>query len=82
VSRAADSTTIALSKANHDATKGVFRDWLKANYGRAAGVKVNWKAVSPREIYNLSERMFDAAHVPQHARDAYYTAFHRYIYGL
>lgn len=67
---------------NSDATKAVFRDWLKANYGKPVGVKVDWKSVSPREIHSLSERMFDAASVPQDARSAYYSAFNRYIYGL
>jgi len=28
----------------------------------------------------LSERMFDAADVPQGARDEYYRAFNQYIY--
>ncbi|WP_161557853.1 ricin-type beta-trefoil lectin domain protein [Micromonospora sicca] len=81
-SRAADSTTIQLSKANHDATKAVYRDWLEARTGRRVGAKVDWSSVSSREIFDLSERMFDAASVPQKARDAYYTAFDRYIHGL
>jgi RHS repeat-associated protein len=82
VSRAGDSPVIALGKTNHDETGKVFRDWLESNYGRRVGVKVDWASVSPRSIYNLSEKMFDAANVPQAARDAYYRAFNSYIYGL
>ncbi|MDT3443600.1 DNRLRE domain-containing protein [Pseudofrankia sp. BMG5.37] len=82
VSRASDNPTIALSSANHGATKVVFRDWLEENYGARVGVKVDWASIGPREIYSLSERMFDAAGVPQAARDAYYGGFNRYIYGL
>ena len=81
-SRASDSTTIALTKSQHDATKEVYRDWLRENYGKPVGVKVDWKNISPREIFNLAERMFDAAKVPQIARDNYYSEFNRYIYGL
>jgi hypothetical protein len=81
-SRAGGSTTIQLSKANHDATKAVYRDWLEARTGKRVGAPVDWGTVSPREISDLSEQMFDAAGVPQTARDAYYSAFNRYIYNL
>ncbi|WP_328471701.1 polymorphic toxin-type HINT domain-containing protein [Actinoplanes sp. NBC_00393] len=81
-SRAAASTTVALTKAEHDATKAVYRDWLEARTGKRVGGKVNWKSVSPREIYDLSERMFDAAGVSQEARQQYYSQFTRYLYGL
>ncbi len=81
-SRAANSTTIQLSKANHAATGVVYRDWLEARTGRRVGAKVDWTSVTPREIFQLSESMFDAAKVPQEARNAYYSAFSRYIYGL
>jgi len=81
-SRAAGSTTVALTKAEHDATKAVYRDWLEARTGRRVGGKVDWKTVSPREIFDLSERMFDAAGVSQAARNDYYSEFTGYLYGL
>ncbi|WIM97628.1 DNRLRE domain-containing protein [Actinoplanes oblitus] len=81
-SRAAGSTTVALKKGEHDATKKVYRDWLEARTGKRVGGRVDWKKVSPQEIYELSERMFDAAGVAKPARDKYYAEFNRYIYGL
>jgi hypothetical protein len=48
--------------------------------GRPVGGKVDWTQVSPQEIQDLAERMFDAANVPQEARDEYYRAFNRYNY--
>jgi RHS repeat-associated protein len=80
VSRAADNPTVALTKAQHDATKAVYRDWLYDMTGRRVGGKINWTAVSPRDIYDLSERMFDSAGVPNDVRQEYYSAFNQYIY--
>jgi len=71
-----------LTKAEHDATKAVYRDWLEARTGKRVGGKVDWATVSSREIFDLSERMFDAAGVSQVTRDAYYSEFTRYVYGL
>jgi len=79
-SRAADNPTMALSQDNHRAAHDVTRQWLKENYGKPVGAKVDWTKVSPREIFNLSERQFDAAGVPQTARDAYYRGLNQYIY--
>jgi len=42
---------------------------------------VSWEQVSAREIFNLSERMFDAAKVPLEARDSCYRRFNQYIYS-
>ena len=80
--RPRDSTTIALSKPNHDATKTVYQEWLRENYGQPVGAKVDWQSMGPREILELSERMNDAAGVPQEARDEYYSKLARYLYGL
>lgn len=74
------SPTIALSKANHDATKAIYRNWLKEVTGKQVGGKVNWANVSNREMFNLSERMFDSANVPVNARNEYYRALNRYLY--
>nr|WP_235318117.1 RHS repeat-associated core domain-containing protein [Porphyromonas gulae] len=76
-SRASHNPTIALTKGQHDATKAVYRDWLKEKTGKP----VDWTKVSAREAQQLSERMFDAAKVPQHARDEYYRKFNQYIYS-
>jgi HNH/Endo VII superfamily toxin with a SHH signature/Pre-toxin TG len=80
VSRGADTPTIALTKEQHDATKMVYREWLYEKTGKKVGRKVDWKSVSPQEVQQLTERMFDAANVPQSARRDYYRAFHQYIY--
>lgn len=80
-SRAADNPAIELSTNNHAATKAVFREWLTENYGKPVGVKVDWANVSPREVLNLTERMFDAARVPQTVRNNYYRTFNQYVYG-
>ncbi|WP_017435968.1 pre-toxin TG domain-containing protein [Saccharococcus caldoxylosilyticus] len=80
VSRGADTPTIALTKEQHDATKRVYREWLYEKTGKKVGGKVDWKSVSPQEVQQLTERMFDAANVPQSARRDYYRAFHQYIY--
>lgn len=81
-SRATRSTTIALTEGSHAATKRVYREWLYKKTGRKVGGKVNWKKVSPREMQQLSEAMFDAAKVPSSARKEFYREFNRYIYGL
>jgi hypothetical protein len=81
-SRASGSTTIALTPADHSATKAIFRDWLEVNYGRRVGVAVNWSSMGPQEILGLSEDMFDSAGVPQSARDTYYSELTKYLYGL
>ena len=81
-SRASKSTTIALTKKQHDATKAVYRDWLYEKTGKKVGGKIDWTSISPKEIQTLSERMFDAAGVPNYARRNYYSKFNKYIYGL
>ncbi len=82
VSRASHNTTIELTKPQHDATKKVYSDWLEEKTGRRVGGKIDWTKISPQEIFNLSERMFDAARVPQSARDNYYREFNIYIYNM
>ena len=73
-------TTIALTKGQHDSTKQVYREWLKEKTGKPVGGKVAWEEIYPHEIFKLSEDMFDAAGVPQYARDEYYKEFNKYIY--
>ncbi|EKS7865625.1 MULTISPECIES: T7SS effector LXG polymorphic toxin [Bacillus cereus group] len=78
VSRGANTPTIALTKEQHNATKAVYRQWLFEKTGKKVGGKVDWKSVSPKEIQELTEKMFDAANVPRLARQEYYRAFNQY----
>jgi len=66
----------------YDSTKQVYREWLKEKTGKPVGGKVAWEEISPHEIFKLSEDMFDAAGVPQYARDEYYKEFNKYIYTM
>jgi RHS repeat-associated protein len=79
--RSGNSPTISLTPNQHNATKEVYREWLRNKTGQPVGAKVDWNNVSPREIHDLSESMFDSARVPQALRRQYYSEFNRYIYG-
>ncbi|MFM2479668.1 RHS repeat-associated core domain-containing protein [Celerinatantimonas sp. MCCC 1A17872] len=81
VSRGKDTPTIALTKSQHDATKAVYRNWLKENYGKPVDAKVDWSKVSEKEMHILTEKMFNAAKVPQIARNNYYRKLNQYIYN-
>lgn len=80
------SPTVALTDRNnggmHEATKKVYRKWLRERTGRPLGAKVDWKNVSPKEIQKLSEDMFDAAKVPELTRREYYRQINKYLYTL
>ena len=78
--RMADSPSMALTKAQHNATRSVYAKWKIENYGFRGSV--DWQNISARDIFYLSESMFDAAKVPQYARNNYYSAFNKYIYNL
>ncbi|MDO8225307.1 ribonuclease YeeF family protein [Bacillus cabrialesii] len=78
VSRGSNTPTVALTKEQHNATKKIYREWLYEKTGKKVGGKVNLKEVSPREIQELTEKMFDAANVPKEARQQYYNAFNQY----
>jgi predicted ribonuclease toxin of YeeF-YezG toxin-antitoxin module len=80
VSRGANTPTIALTKTQHAATTDVYRKWLFEKTGKEVGGHVDWSKVSPQEMQQLTESMFDAASVPEAARREYYRAFHQYIY--
>ena len=80
VSRGPGTPTMALTKEQHLATKAVYRDWLYLRTGKRVGGKVDWTAVTAREMQDLTNAMFDAAHVPEAARRAYFSSFHQYIY--
>nr|WP_275983892.1 sugar-binding protein [Paenibacillus hamazuiensis] len=80
-SRAADTPAIALTEEQHAATKKVYRDWLVEKTGKRVGGRVDLTKVTKDEVKKLSERMFDAAGVPQEARDKFYKKFEEYIGG-
>uniref|UniRef100_UPI0009D66EC5 T7SS effector LXG polymorphic toxin n=1 Tax=Fictibacillus gelatini TaxID=225985 RepID=UPI0009D66EC5 len=80
VSRGGNTPTVALTKEQHAATKAVYREWLYEKTGKKVGGKIDWQSVSPREIQELTERMFDAANVPKLARQEYYNSFNKYNY--
>ncbi|GCE23166.1 RHS repeat-associated core domain-containing protein [Dictyobacter kobayashii] len=80
VGRNKENPTVALTKSQHAATQAAFREWLFNRTGKPVGGKTDWQNVSPREIFDLSERMFDAAGVPHDVRYEYYMSFYRYIY--
>ncbi len=80
VSRGGNTPTVALSKEQHAATKAFYREWLYEKTGKKVGGKIDWQSVSPREIQELTERMFDAANVPKSARQEYYSSFNIYNY--
>ena len=79
--RPANSPTVSLTREQHDATKGVFREWLELKTGKQVGGVVDWSKVTGEEIVELSERMFDAAGVPYVVRDAYYRTFAQIFFG-
>ena len=80
------SPTVALTDRNnggmHEATKKVYREWLRERTGRPVGAKVDWKNVSPKEIQRLSEDMFDAAKVPELTRRKYYRQLNKFLYTI
>ncbi|MDR2118625.1 MAG: hypothetical protein LBP25_03725 [Tannerellaceae bacterium] len=80
-SRASHNPTVELTPQQHAKTKKVYREWLKNKTEKPVGGKVDWTKVSHREAFQLSEKMFDAAGVPQDARNKYYEEFNRYIYS-
>ena len=81
-SRAPDSITVRLTRLQHDTTTAEYRRWLEERTGKQVGGRIDWNAISPREILELSERMFDAAGVPDVARADYYRAATQYFYQI
>ncbi len=74
------SPTIVLTSAQYNATKSVFAKWKIDKVGFRG--KIDWKNLSPKEVQNLAELMFDAAEVPNSARKDFYSAFNKYLYSL
>jgi len=78
ISRKADNPTIALSVPAHKAAHKAGNDYLRETVGSVRGQAKNLNA---RQMQQMAERQFDAAKVPQAARQNYYNEFNRYIYG-
>ena len=78
--RAFDNIAMALTKEQHDATKVVYREWLKNKTGKAVGGVVDWKNVGAKEMQDLTEKMFNAAGVSKQAKASFYKEFNKYIY--
>jgi hypothetical protein len=74
-----DAPAITLTPDQHNATRAAFNKWRYERTGSVTGT-IEWSRMSPGEAQALSERMFDAAEVPQAMRTIYYRAFHQYIY--
>ena len=70
--------TILLTKCFHEAAHRAERAWMKKTFGKVRG---KWKAMTARQMLELSEIMFDAAKVPKHKRREFYRKFNRYIYA-
>ena len=75
----AKAPTVVLTLEQHNATRSVFASWRYELTGSVTGA-INWKNVSASDIFSLSEIMFDAAGVPGDSRQAYYRAFHEFLY--
>jgi hypothetical protein len=74
--------TIALTESQHEATKEVYREWLRANYGKPVGVSPDWSNMSPQTIQKLADDMLGAAGIASGVRRSYYSTWHNYIYSL
>ncbi len=77
ISRQYSQPTIQLTKELHDAAHEAERTWMKKTFGKVRG---NWNKITPQQIFELSEIMFDAAGVPEQIRSDYYRQFNEYIY--
>ncbi|MFS8070863.1 MAG: sugar-binding protein, partial [Byssovorax sp.] len=82
VRRPANSTSVRLSVPHHQATNAVLNAWMKEQAGHKLAGALDWTTFTPREILEISERMFDVAEVPTSVRLEYYNQFTSYIYGL
>lgn len=70
-----------LTPEKHGATKEVYRNWLKENYGSPVGVSPDWTGISKPDAIKLTNNMFDAANVPQNTRSEYFELFDIFILG-
>ena len=76
-----NAPTILLTPKTHEATKEVYREWLRENYGKPVGVSPDWSNMSKTDAMKLTHDMFEAAKVPQGIRDEYFELFDIFITG-
>ena len=67
---------VLMPTPNHRATYGVFNTW-RAEMKASMGGVFDWTKVSEPQMIKLSEKMFDAAKVPQTIRQGYWDWFTR-----
>jgi len=72
---------MVLPAQQHNASRVAFNTWRREVTGSITG-RIDWKSMSRGDAMRLSERMFDAAGVPQNARREYYAAFDDYLLNL
>lgn len=72
-----DAPAVLMNIDNHNATRRIFNEWRSV-----WGGKIDWSKVSPTEIQELSERMFDAADVPASVRAEYYKQLKTFLETL
>ncbi len=75
-----NAPAIVLTEQQHNLTRAEFNKWRLERTGSITG-PIDWANMSPREVQQIADRMFNAANVPSEARSAYYRAFNQYIYG-
>lgn len=71
---------VLLARELHGAAHTVLRTWTKELTGGITK-EIDWSKVSAREARDLAAKIFDAANVPQAARERYSQAFHECIYA-
>ena len=76
-----NAPTVLLTPENHGATKEVYREWLRENYGQPVGVSPDWSNVSKTDAMKLTKDMFDAGKVPQNVRNEYFELFDIFVTG-
>ena len=69
---------VLMPQANHNATRGVYNTW-RAEMRQKMGGTFDWGKVSQADMRALSDKMFDAAAVPQKIRAEYRTEFEKMI---
>lgn len=72
---------ILMPIANHRETVRVFNSW-RASLRKRMGQRFDWAQVTEQDIRDLSEKMFDAAQVPNTIRAEYWAWFDRMIAAL
>lgn len=70
-----------MSPQTHEATKNVFREWLRDKTGKPVGGIVDWLSISKDEIMTLSNNMLNATNVPDSVRDNYFELFDAFLTG-